>query len=51
MDKKTFETLDKLMGIIHYIYEDDDGDEEKQILTDIASIRAWMARIEQEITA
>lgn len=49
MDKKTFETLARLLRIMTYMFEDGDQPEDKEVLEDIAHVRAWMAKIEKEV--
>jgi hypothetical protein len=50
MDKQTFETLGKLMSVMHYIYEDRTQPADDEVLADIARIRAWMQEVEKDIT-
>ena len=49
MDRETFETLAKLMRIMAYMFEDGDLPDDKEVLEDIARIRAWMAKIEKDV--
>jgi len=49
MDKETFETLAKLLRIMTYMFEDGDQPEDKDVLEDIALVRAWMAKIEKKV--
>ncbi len=49
MDRKTFDTLAKLLRIMTYMFEDGDQPEDKEVLQDIGHVRAWMAEIEKEV--
>jgi hypothetical protein len=49
MDKATFETLAKLLRIMTYMFEDGDQPEDKEVLEEIAQVRAWMAKIEKDV--
>jgi hypothetical protein len=49
MDEKTFETLARLLRIMTYMFEDGDQPEDKEVLQDVAQVRAWMAKIEKDI--
>ena len=49
MDKNTFETLARLLRIMTYMFEDGDQPEDKEVLQDIALVRAWMAQIEKDV--
>jgi len=49
MDKGTFETLARLLRIMTYMFEDGDQPEDKDVLQDIAHVRAWMAKIEKDV--
>ena len=49
MDKKTFETLARLLRIMTYMFEDGDQPEDKEVLQDVALVRAWMGTIEKEV--
>jgi len=47
MDQQTFETLARLLRIMTYMFEDGDQPEDKEVLQDIAVVRAWMAKLEK----
>ena len=47
MDEKTFETLARLLRIMSYMFEDGDQPEDKEVLQDIAHVRAWLANVEK----
>ena len=49
MDKKTFDTLARLLRIMTYMFEDGDQPEDKDVLQDIAHVRAWMDEIEKDV--
>ena len=49
MDKRTFETLARLLRIMTYMFEDGDQPEDKEVLDDIGQVRAWMAEIEKDV--
>ena len=49
MDRKTFDTLARLLRIMTYMFEDGDQPEDKEVLQDVAQVRAWMATIEKEV--
>jgi hypothetical protein len=49
MDKRTFETLARLLRIMTYMFEDGDQPEDKEVLQDIAHVRVWMAGIEKDV--
>jgi len=49
MDKRTFETLARLLRIMTYMFEDGDQPEDKEVLEDIGHVRAWMTEIEKEV--
>ena len=49
MDRNTFETLAKLLRIMTYMFEDGDQPEDKEVLEDVAHVRAWMAKIEKDV--
>ena len=49
MDRKTFDTLAKLLRIMTYMFEDGDQPDDKEVLDDIAHIRSWMAKIEKDV--
>jgi len=49
MDKETFETLARLLRIMTYMFEDGDQPDDKEVLEDIALVRAWMAKIEKNV--
>ena len=49
MDKATYETLAKLLRIMTYMFEDGDQPEDKEVLEEIAQVRAWMAKIEKDV--
>jgi hypothetical protein len=49
IDKNTFETLARLMRIMTYMFEDGDQPEDKEVLDDIALVRAWMAKAEKDV--
>ena len=49
MDRKTFDTLAKLLRIMTYMFEDGDQPEDKEVLQDVAHVRAWMAKIEKDV--
>ena len=50
MDRKTYDTLARLLRIMTYMFETGDQPEDKDILEDIVHVRAWMATIEKEVT-
>jgi hypothetical protein len=47
LDQETFETLARLLRIMTYMFEDGDQPEDKEVLQDIAAVRAWMAKLEK----
>ena len=47
MDQETYETLARLLRIMTYMFEDGDQPEDKEVLQDIAVVRAWMAKLEK----
>jgi hypothetical protein len=49
MDRKTFDTLARLLRIMTYMFEDGDQPEDKEVLQDVAHVRAWMAKIEKTV--
>jgi hypothetical protein len=49
MDRTTFDTLARLLRIMTYMFEDGDQPEDKDVLQDIAHVRAWMAKIEKDV--
>jgi hypothetical protein len=49
MDKNTYDTLARLLRIMTYMFEDGDQPEDKEVLEDIARVRAWMATIEKDV--
>jgi len=49
MDRTTFDTLARLLRIMTYMFEDGDQPEDKEVLKDIAHVRAWMAKIEKDV--
>ena len=49
IDRNTFDTLARLMRIMTYMFEDGDQPEDKEVLDDIALVRAWMAKIEKDV--
>jgi hypothetical protein len=48
IDKETFETLARLLRIMTYMFEDGDLPDDKEVLRDIARVRAWMDEVEKE---
>ena len=49
MNRETFDTLARLLRIMTYMFEDGDQPEDKEVLEDIAQVRAWMAQIEKDV--
>jgi hypothetical protein len=49
IDKETFETLARLLRIMTYVFESGDQPEDKEVLQDIAQVRAWMAKVEKDV--
>jgi hypothetical protein len=49
IDRNTFDTLARLLRIMTYMFEDGDQPDDKEVLDDIALVRAWMAKIEKDV--
>jgi hypothetical protein len=49
IDRNTFDTLARLLRIMTYMFEDGDLPDDKEVLDDIALVRAWMAKIEKDV--
>ena len=46
MNKKTFDALDRILGTMTYIYEDQ---REDAVMADITVVRDWMQEVDKEI--
>ena len=48
MDEKTFEKLARILRIMTYMFESGDQPEDKDVLEDVAHVRAWLDKVEKE---
>ena len=49
MDRKTFEALKRIIDITRYIYEDQTGPGDTNVMKDVRQVEGWMDEVAKEI--